>query len=144
MTGSQQGSLRARLETLPRSQVAAWLAVIALALPFAWPFMRGPFPDSGDGLLNLYRVVALDYAVRHGDLWPRFLAAMHFGYGAPNFNYYSPLSLYAIELIHLINGASTSGSPCWDPSWPRSSRNSWGSTSFLLWLLSPTWQPGAA
>lgn|SRR5574341_342950 len=103
MTGSQQGSLRARLETLPRSQVAAWLAVIALALPFAWPFMRGPFPDSGDGLLNLYRVVALDYAVRHGDLWPRFLAAMHFGYGAPNFNYYSPLSLYAIELIHLIS-----------------------------------------
>jgi hypothetical protein len=80
--------------------------VIALTLPFIRPFTLGAFPDSGDGLLNLYRVVGLDFAVRHGDLWPRFLTAMNYGFGAPNFNYYGLLSLYPPELFHLAFGLS--------------------------------------
>jgi len=83
------------------ARVGPAVAVIALSLPFVRPFLANGFPDSGDGLLNLYRVVALDYSVRFGDLWPRFLPAMHFGFGAPNFNYYSPLSLYLMEGLHL-------------------------------------------
>jgi hypothetical protein len=83
------------------ARVGLLLATIALSLPFVRPFLTNGFPDSGDGLLNLYRVVALDYSLRFGDLWPRFLPAMHFGFGAPNFNYYSPLALYLLEGLHL-------------------------------------------
>jgi hypothetical protein len=79
-----------------------YLAVILLTIPFITPFFANEFPDRGDGLLNLYRIQALDYSIRHGDLWPRFLPALHFGFGSPAFNYYAPLSIFGAELIHLL------------------------------------------
>jgi hypothetical protein len=64
--------------------------------------MFGALPASPDGPLHLYRLVALDHAVRHGNLWPRYLPGMLYGYGVPLFNYYSPLYLYPSELLHLV------------------------------------------
>ena len=32
--------------------------------------------------------------MRNGLIWPRFLPALHYGYGSPIFNYCGPISLY--------------------------------------------------
>src|SRR5688572_5584486 len=61
----------------------------------------GLMPATPDGLLHLYRLVALDHAIQHGAVWPRFVPGFLFGYGAPVFNYYAPLSLYIPEALHL-------------------------------------------
>jgi len=84
------------------AQTAGLLAVIsALSLTALHPLMFGALPASPDGPLHLYRLVALDHAVRHGLLWPRYLPGMLYGYGVPLFNYYSPLYLYPSELFRL-------------------------------------------
>ncbi|MGF1507505.1 MAG: 6-pyruvoyl-tetrahydropterin synthase-related protein [Anaerolineae bacterium] len=80
--------------TPPILKWAAPLITVLLLIPFAAPFLGTAHPESGDGLLNLYRAVALRDALSHGDLWPRLLTVMHFGYGGLNFNYYAPLSYY--------------------------------------------------
>lgn len=82
----------------------ALIASACLTLTAAHPAMFGTLPKSDDGLMHLYRLVALDYSVRHGDLWPRYSPGMAFGYGIPTFNYYSPLSLYPMEALHLAFG----------------------------------------
>ncbi len=87
-------------------QAVLLLAVVLLTLPFIYPFVQGQHPASGDGLLNLYRIVALDFSVKNGDLYPRFASAFHFGFGGPNFNYYSPLSYYFPVLAHQLIGLS--------------------------------------
>ncbi len=82
----------------------ALIVSACLTLTAAHPAMFGTLPKSDDGLMHLYRLVALDYSVRHGDLWPRYSPGMAFGYGIPTFNYYSPLSLYPMEALHLAFG----------------------------------------
>ncbi len=84
--------------------LAAAIVSACLTLTAAHPAMFGALPKSDDGLMHLYRLVALDYSVRHGDLWPRYSPGMAFGYGIPTFNYYSPLSLYPMEALHLALG----------------------------------------
>lgn len=78
------------------------LAVAAiLMLAAVHPFTFGAIPDSPDGLLHFYRLIALDHSLQHGDIWPRYAPGLLFGYGAPVFNYYAPLSLYLFEVLHL-------------------------------------------
>jgi hypothetical protein len=86
-----------------RALVIAVVA-ICLTLPAAHPAMFGALQQSDDGLLHLYRLVALDSSIRQGDLWPRYSPGMAYGYGIPTFNYYSPLSLYPMEALHLVFG----------------------------------------
>lgn len=78
------------------------LGVILLTLPFLAPFLHSQHPASGDGLLNMYRIVALDFSVKNGDFYPRFAPAFHFGFGGPNFNFYSPLSYYFPVAAHQL------------------------------------------
>ncbi len=87
----------------PGGQIAGLLVVIAcLMLTAIHPAMFDALPDTPDGTLHLYRLVALDSAIQQGDLWPRYIPILHFGYGAPIFNYYAPLSLYPMEGLHLL------------------------------------------
>jgi hypothetical protein len=83
-------------------RVAPLLAVAVLSLTAIHPSTFGSLPDSPDGQLHLYRLVAFDHAVRQGDLWPRYAPGALFGYGAPIFNFYSPLTLYPMEALHLL------------------------------------------
>ncbi|HEC24110.1 MAG TPA: hypothetical protein ENI95_14455, partial [Chloroflexi bacterium] len=83
-------------------RLAPSLVIAILVLPAVHPLTFGALPDTPDGLLHLYRLIALDHAIRHGDLWPRYVPGALFGYGAPIFNFYAPLSLYPLELLHLI------------------------------------------
>jgi uncharacterized membrane protein len=91
---------------LPNStgaQITGLLTAIgALMLSAIHPLTFGLMPVTPDGLLHLYRLVALDHAIRHGDWWPRYVPGFLFGYGAPVFNYYAPLSLYPMEGLHLL------------------------------------------
>lgn len=80
--------------------------VVLLTLPFLHTFLRGGIPAADDTLLHLFKLIGLDSALRYGDLWPRYVAAMHYGYGAPVFNYYGLLSLYPPEILHLALGLS--------------------------------------
>ena len=58
------------------------------------PLLGGHVPWQGDGLLHLYRVAALEQALAGGDIFPRWLPDLGYGYGFPLFNYYAPFSYY--------------------------------------------------
>lgn len=78
------------------------LTVLALPLTFITPLLTGGFPLASDTRFHLYRLIALDHAVRNGEIWPRFVPGLMFGYGLPLFNYYPPTSLYPLEALHLV------------------------------------------
>src|SRR5574341_1209313 len=78
------------------------IALSTLLLVAIHPLTFGSLTSTDDGLLHLYRLVGLDHALRHGDLWPRFVPGLAYGYGLPLFNFYSPLSLYPFEFLHLL------------------------------------------
>lgn len=82
--------------------VAGLLMVICLTLTAQHPLMFGSLTRTDDALQHLYRLVALDSSIRHGDLWPRYAPTLVYGYGIPLFNFYSPLSLYPLEILHLL------------------------------------------
>ncbi|MGQ9598791.1 MAG: 6-pyruvoyl-tetrahydropterin synthase-related protein [Anaerolineae bacterium] len=63
-------------------------------MPALIPLMRCGFFESHDGLFHLYRLVALDRAVRAGVFYPRWFPEFAFGYGHPVLNFYGPLSYY--------------------------------------------------
>jgi hypothetical protein len=85
--------LRFLIERLARLP-GAWWAVV-LTLPALVPLLRGGFFASDDGLIHVYRLAALDEAVRAGVLYPRWFPEFAFGYGHPVLNFYGPLSYYA-------------------------------------------------
>jgi hypothetical protein len=68
--------------------------VVLLTLPALVPLVRAGFFDSHDGLFHVYRLQALDRAVRAGVLYPRWFPEFAFGYGHPVLNFYGPLSYY--------------------------------------------------
>jgi hypothetical protein len=83
-----------------------WLAALCLlSLPAAWPLAQIPFFASDDGLFHLYRLAALDDALRHGVFYPRLFPSFGYGYGQAVLAYYGPLAYYAAEVPHLL-GAS--------------------------------------
>lgn len=77
------------------------MAAVA-ALPALWPLARPGFFVSDDGLFHIYRLAALDEALRAGVLFPRWFPDFAFGYGYPVLNFYSPLSYYLAEAFHLV------------------------------------------
>jgi hypothetical protein len=65
-----------------------------LILPALLPLGRAGFFESHDGQFHVYRLAALDHAVRAGVLYPRWFPGFAFGYGQPVLNFYGPLSYY--------------------------------------------------
>jgi hypothetical protein len=68
--------------------------VVLLTVPALVPLLRVGFFQSHDGLIHVYRLAALDGAVRSGVLYPRWFPHFAFGYGHPVLNFYGPLSYY--------------------------------------------------
>ena len=81
-----------------------YLVVLGFTLPVLWPLVGPSYLSSHDGLHHLYRLVDLDWCIRGGTFYPRWLPNLGFGYGYPVLNYYAPLSYYVAELFH-IQGA---------------------------------------
>ncbi len=65
-----------------------------MTLPALIPQARPGFFASDDGIFHVYRLSALDRAVRAGVLYPRWFPDLAFGYGHPVLNFYGPLSYY--------------------------------------------------
>lgn len=87
-----------RLLTLP-TRVLVWGALCAILI---LPLLSGVMFETADGTLHLYRLVTLRHALSEGGLWARYVPGMVYGYGAPMFNYYSPLSLYPMLGLNLL------------------------------------------
>jgi uncharacterized membrane protein len=78
-----------------------WVALPLLAVPALWPYTRG-FPFTADGMLHVLRIVLLDWHVRHGLLFPRWVPELVLGYGYPVFNFYGPGTFYLAEGLRLL------------------------------------------
>jgi len=78
------------------------LWALLLAVPATIPLFQSGYLDSHDGLFHLYRLQALDEAIRAGVLYPRWFPQFAFGYGQPVLNYYSPLTYYVAQLLHML------------------------------------------
>jgi len=67
------------------------------------PLLQPTLTRSADGLLHLYRVVALEHALQQGQtLFPRWLPDLAFGYGFPLFVFYAPLSYYVTLALSYV------------------------------------------
>jgi hypothetical protein len=84
--------VRSWTNTIGRIPAGWWVAL--LVLPALVPLARAGFFESHDGLLHVYRLAALDHAVRAGVLYPRWFPEFGFGYGQPVLNFYGPLAYY--------------------------------------------------
>ena len=74
-----------------------------LTVPAAMPLFQPTLTRSADGLLHLYRIVALEHALNQGGpLFPRWLPDLAYGYGFPLFVYYAPLSYYITLVLGKI------------------------------------------
>ncbi len=76
---------------------------------FSWRSLVRPgyFPMHDD--MQAMRVLELDKCLRDGQIPCRWVPDMGYGYGYPQFNYYSPLPYYVMEGFHLL-GFSILGS----------------------------------
>lgn len=78
-----------------------YLIVLGLTLPVLWPLVGPAYLSSHDGLHHLFRLLDLDWCIRGGVLYPRWLPHLGFGYGYPVLNYYAPLSCCPHKLLHI-------------------------------------------
>lgn len=79
-----------------------YLIVLGLSLPVLWPLVGPTYLSSHDGLHHLYRLLDLDWSIRGGALYPRWMPNMGFGYGYAILNYYAPLSYYIAEVFKVL------------------------------------------
>lgn len=88
--------------------IAALVALLLIALQ---PFFRADMIQTDDGLLHLYRSVALDHSLSvDGALYPRYSSGLVYGYGAALFNYFPPSSYYPTVIFHRLGLAFV---PAW-------------------------------
>jgi hypothetical protein len=78
-------------------------SLVALTLLASWPLLTSGLPTVGDGLIHFHRFAQLDWHFRHGDFYPRWFVNLHYGFGAPVFNFYAPLSYYIPLIFRLFN-----------------------------------------
>ena len=77
------------------------LSCLCLAAIHAFTFDQ--MPHTADGLLHLYRSVAVEHSLRvDHPLWPRYSSGLVYGYGAPLFNFFPPLAYYPASLAHRL------------------------------------------
>ena len=75
--------------------------LIGLSLAAVQPFTLDQMPVSADGMLHLHRLAAVEHSLRVGSsLWLRYSTGLVYGYGAPLFNYFPPLSYYPGSWLH--------------------------------------------
>ncbi len=96
---------RERGFSILNSQFSVYLGVALVCLfgiSAVTPFLKGPLPQTADGIIHLYRLVELDNLFQHGVLFSRWAPDLVYGLGLPLFNFYAPLSYYLAEAFHLL------------------------------------------
>jgi len=86
-----------------RHPITIFIALIMLTL-LAWsPFTKGTMLLTDDGNLHLYRTIVLNHSLEYdGRVYPRYTSGLAYGYGAPLFNYFSPVSYYLPVGLHRL------------------------------------------
>jgi len=84
------------------------LPLAILILLASYPLLTSGYPTIGDGLNHFYRLAELERHIAQGDLYPRWLTTLHYGYGSPLFNFYSPLSYYIALIFRIAFPLATS------------------------------------
>jgi len=88
-----------------RRRLAADLIILLLiTLPACYPLLAPGIPATHDGLQHLFRFYDFDYALRGGELYPRWSPNLLFGYGNVLLNYYAPLTYYLSLPILALSG----------------------------------------
>ncbi len=90
--------------SLDRVSRLGWVVLLLLfMLPAILPFGRpGYFWNANDARHDAYFIFEYDRALQYGDLYPRWLPDVTFGYGYPLFNIYAPLAVMVGEGFHLL------------------------------------------
>ncbi|MDW8102144.1 MAG: 6-pyruvoyl-tetrahydropterin synthase-related protein [Anaerolineae bacterium] len=76
--------------------------LLILTLPALLPLFKPGLWASHDPFHHLFRAFDLDYALRGGELYPRWLPNLGFFYGYPVTNFYAPLSYYLVVFFHWL------------------------------------------
>lgn len=84
-----------------------YLFVLAATLEVTRDWWNAWLLAGHSSYMDYFRLVVLDDAVRHGDLWPRFNEVFYFGYGSLLFHFYAPLPFYLSELFVLLGAPFT-------------------------------------
>ncbi len=88
-----------------RRRLAADLIILFLiTLPACCPLLAPGVPATHDGLQHIFRFYDFDYALRGGELYPRWSPNLLFGYGSILLNYYAPLTYYLSLPILALSG----------------------------------------
>lgn len=80
-----------------------WLGVLLITLAAAMP-LWGNTPYGDDIRLHFFRIPLLSALWQHGVWFARWQPTLNFGYGSPLFNFYPPLSAYALTAVYHLSG----------------------------------------
>ena len=78
-----------------------WLIVSLLIISAMEPFLTHGFLETQDIVNHLWRVVLIDWGLRHGTFFARWIPELVDGYGSPMLTFYAPASYYLAEFLHL-------------------------------------------
>ncbi len=79
-----------------------WLWVTVFLLPATYYLWLPGLQTTMDGLYHTSRLFELDWLLRLGVLYPRWLPHQGFLYGFPTLHFYAPLIYYVAEGFHLV------------------------------------------
>lgn len=90
------------MEKLEKLITRYWIFIILIfSIPAVWAlFVKGYFGASDD--LHIAWLYELDRAIKLGQIPPRFVPDLSFGFGYPLFNFVFPLPFYIGEIFHLL------------------------------------------
>jgi len=78
-----------------------FILLLIMTIPaFSTLFRSGFFPMHDD--MQVMRLLQMDKCIKDAQIPCRWVPDMGYGYGYPQFNYYSPLPYYLMEGIHLL------------------------------------------
>ncbi len=79
-----------------------WVVLILLSIPATWAlFVPGYYGASDD--IHIAWLHQMDKIIRLGQIPPRFVPDLSYGFGYPLFNFVFPLPFYIAEIFHLLN-----------------------------------------
>src|SRR3990167_6120481 len=88
------------IEKIKRALLSPLTIVLILVIPTFMALLRpGYFPMHDD--ISAMRLLEVDKCIKDGQIPCRWVPDMGFGYGYPQFNFYSPLPYYLMEGFHL-------------------------------------------
>lgn len=83
-----------------KDRVIITILFLLSILTFSSLLRSGYFPMHDD--MQAMRVLQMDKCIKDGQIPCRWVPDMGYGYGYPQFQYYSPLPYYVMEVFHLI------------------------------------------